>query len=241
MTGAASIIITMAGFGTRFRDAGYDCPKYMIEARGRSLFDWSVGSLADYARSGSPFVFIVRRADAAKGFIEARSEALGITSSSIIELDAPTDGQATTARLALDSVASDAPFAIFNIDTAIDPSFLASDRPYGDGFIPCFDGPGTGWSFVRIDETGRAVEIREKKRISNHATIGFYWFRSAALYAEVYDRYYRDGERLEMNERYVAPLYNQMVEDGLDVRIDSLPVEAVRPIGTPAELQQFVG
>lgn len=28
-----TIIITMAGLGSRFKKAGYNCPKYMIEAK----------------------------------------------------------------------------------------------------------------------------------------------------------------------------------------------------------------
>ena len=41
------IIITMAGLGSRFRKVGYNCPKYMIEAKGKTLFDWSMDSLVD--------------------------------------------------------------------------------------------------------------------------------------------------------------------------------------------------
>ena len=43
-----NIIITMAGLGSRFRKAGYYCPKYMIEAKGKTLFDWSMDSLVGY-------------------------------------------------------------------------------------------------------------------------------------------------------------------------------------------------
>ena len=42
------VIITMAGLGSRFRKAGYNCPKYMIEAKGKTLFDWSMDSLVGY-------------------------------------------------------------------------------------------------------------------------------------------------------------------------------------------------
>ena len=43
-----TIIITMAGLGSRFKKAGYDCPKYMIEAKGKTLFEWSMDSLVNY-------------------------------------------------------------------------------------------------------------------------------------------------------------------------------------------------
>jgi NDP-sugar pyrophosphorylase family protein len=237
---SATIVITMAGFGVRFSEAGFRCPKYMIEARGRTLFDWSVGSLAQYIRAGSPFVFVVRRVDETRMFIRERARTLGIAAPAIIELNAPTNGQATTARIACECVDPDAPFAIYNIDTAIDPGFLAPGDAKGDGFIPCFDAPGEGWSFVRLDCSGRALEVREKQRISRHATVGFYWFRSARLYMDAFERYYVAQARFERGERFVAPLYNQMITDGCEVAIGSIPIEAVWPIGTPAELAEFL-
>ena len=39
------IVITMGGLGSRFREAGYTVPKYMIEAKGKTLFEWSLISL----------------------------------------------------------------------------------------------------------------------------------------------------------------------------------------------------
>ena len=39
------IIITMAGLGSRFRKVGYNCPKYIIVAKGKSIFYWSIDIL----------------------------------------------------------------------------------------------------------------------------------------------------------------------------------------------------
>ena len=47
----------------------------------------------------------------------------------------------------------------------------------GDGFIPCFKAEGTHWSFVKLNDTGKAVEVREKERISDNCTIGLYYFK----------------------------------------------------------------
>ena len=58
-----NIIITMAGLGRRFRKAGYNCPKYMIEAKGKTLFDWSMDSLIGYNKSVDRYVFVVRAED----------------------------------------------------------------------------------------------------------------------------------------------------------------------------------
>jgi len=231
-----TLVITMAGFGSRFRQAGYDMPKYMIEAGGATLFDWSMRSLSAFIEAGSSFIFVVRKADEAASFIRKQARANGISSYRLLELDTPTDGQATTARIAMEYVPREIPLAIFNIDTGVTPYLLRPELAGGDGWIPCFRAPGEGWSFVRTDEQGSAVEVREKKRISELATIGFYWFASAALYSSAYDAYYSFGGREERGERYVAPLYNQLIAEGSRVLVSVIPFEAVTPLGTPEEV-----
>ena len=97
------VIITMAGFGRRFLDAGYTVPKYRIMAHGRSLFGWSMLSLRSFIEAGARFTFVVRGADSSADFIREEARAIGITHTSIVELDSPTDGQATSAMLAADA------------------------------------------------------------------------------------------------------------------------------------------
>lgn len=70
-----------------------------------------------------------------------------------------------------------------------------------DGFIPCFQAPGEHWSFVRLDENGKVVEIKEKKRISNYCTLGAYYFQSCGLYKKLYDEYYSNEDGLVNGEK----------------------------------------
>ena len=110
----------------------------------------------------------------------------------------------------------------------------------GDGFIPCFQAEGTHWSFVKIDDSGKAIEVREKERISDYCSIGAYYFKSAGLYSELYEEYYSGGKHLEKNEKYVAPLYNLMITKNMDVRIQILNKNKVHVLGTPEELIAFM-
>lgn len=231
-----TLVITMAGFGSRFRRAGYDQPKYTIETGGATLFDWSMRGLSAFIEAGSPFVFVVRKADGAAPFIRRKARENGISSCRLVELNAPTDGQATTARIAADSLSGEEPLAIFNIDTGVVPGLLRPEQARGAGWIPCFRAPGEGWSFVRTDGQGCAVEVREKKRISELATLGLYWFSSAALYSAAYDAYYGVDGREERGERYVAPLYNQLIAEGGRVLVTEIPFDSVTPLGTPEEV-----
>ena len=79
-----TIIITMAGLGSRFRKAGYNCPKYMIEAKGRTLFDWSMDSLIGYNKNVSRYVFVVRKEDDAEAFIKEHCARYGIHDGKLI-------------------------------------------------------------------------------------------------------------------------------------------------------------
>lgn len=45
---ALTIVITMAGLSERFRAVGNDVPKYWIVAKGKSLLEWSLESLAPF-------------------------------------------------------------------------------------------------------------------------------------------------------------------------------------------------
>jgi choline kinase len=48
----------MAGLGSRFRKAGYNVPKYMIEAKGKTLFEWSMISLTGFKDVVDKYIFI---------------------------------------------------------------------------------------------------------------------------------------------------------------------------------------
>lgn len=234
-----NIIITMAGAGSRFRDAGYLLPKYQIEAHGKTLFAWSLMSLTDYLPHANQVVFLVRAEDHAAAFIRDEAEKFGIRNIRIIELDYLTDGQATTAFLGIQQCPHVEPIMIYNIDTYIEPNEMRYDQISGAGYIPCFLAEGTHWSFVRLEESGRAVEVAEKKRISGNCSLGAYYFARAELYLDAYDRLYGagwDGAR----EKYIAPMYNLLIADGREVRISLVNPERVHVLGTPEELNAFL-
>lgn len=88
---------------------------------------------------------------------------------------------------------------------------------------------------MRIDGDGKVVEVREKKGISDNCTLGIYYFSSAELYEE----YYADDSRMEKNEKYIAPLYNYMIEKRMAVTISIINEKKVHVLGTLEELQAF--
>lgn len=238
---SASVAITMAGRGQRFRDAGYDRPKYEIEVHGRTLFVWALLSLGSWVEAGAEFVFVARREDDAAAFVARECAALGIAGHRLVELDATTDGQATTALLAGEVLADRAlPFLVYNIDTHVRPGALRREDARGEGWLPCFRAKGDHWSFAAAGPDGRVTAVAEKRRISDHATVGLYWFGSFELYDELYGQHYGGGGALDASgERYVAPMYASLVQAGRAVFLGELAPETVVPLGTPHEVSRF--
>ncbi len=236
-----NIVITMAGRGSRFYDAGYTVPKYEIMAHGRSLFDWSMLSLKHFLAPDSRVIFVCLGENRSADYVRARSAVLGIRDVRVLELAQLTDGQATSAYLSRDLWQPESPLLIYNIDTYVNPRALkpADIRPGSDGWVPCFRVPGEHWSFVKLGEDGWASDLAEKQRISDFASIGLYWFACAGEYVNAYDEFFADPANLVRGERYVAPLYKHLVRNGKHISIADLALQDVHVLGTPAELEAF--
>lgn len=236
-----TIIITMAGNGKRFRDSGYDKPKYMIEAKGKTLFEWSMESLKGYSEFTEKYFFVVKKEDDARSFIIDKCTSLNIQNIEIIELSGITDGQATTAFAAALKCNSTAPILIYNIDTYVEAGEMKMEDIEGDGHIPCFRGKGDHWSFVKLGSDGFATEVREKQRISEFCTVGAYYFSSAGMFIKFYNRYYSENNVDKNNkEKYISPLYNYMIQEGMKVSVSIISNEKVHVLGTPRELNEFI-
>ena len=235
------VLITMAGLGSRFRAKGYQIPKYQIQVKGRTLFSWSMESLRHFF-PGNQATFVVRKEDDPGEFIREEFKAFHTDPPSIISLDQVTDGQATTVLQALPSLRARDPrgaLLIYNIDTYVEARVLHPKDIRGDGWIPCFPGKGDAWSFFRGDSEGRVIEAREKIRISEDASIGLYYFGSLDLFESTYQAYFHNGLPEGLRERYVAPMYQELIAQGREIWIHPIPAEAVHPLGTPEEVDQF--
>ena len=236
------IVITMGGLGSRFRKAGYDLPKYMIRARGRTLFEWSMESLEGFRKAATGYVFIALQDKTydVKNFIRDHCDTLKLKPYHIILLDHLTEGQAATAMLAGQYCSKSDELLIYNIDTYVEAYAMNADQLKGDGFIPCFYAKGDHWSFVRLDQDGKVAEVKEKDRISDHCSIGAYYFRSFELYRKLYEDYYINALHPSESERYIAPLYDHLIKKGGTVYITDFDAKKVHVLGTPEELDLFL-
>ena len=237
------IVIPMAGLSSRFFKAGYEIPKYMLEAHGESLFDHSVKSFQAYFDT-TRFVFIVRDVFETPNFVKQRATALNIKDYDIVVLNEETRGQAETVTLGLENYRnSNEPITIFNIDT-FRPGFIYPDlNKLGNGYLEVFRGSGDNWSFVRpVNENSTQVDLTtEKNPISDLCCTGLYHFKNIQDYFSAYDHYLSlPKDKWEKGELYVAPLYNYLINLEHKVHYSQIQREEVIFCGTPDEYLEFL-
>jgi len=232
-----TVIVTMAGAGSRFRTKGYQVPKFMIRARGKTLFEWSMESMRNFFDQHFIFACLNEHDDK---WIKECSHNIGISQITLRQRSAVSFGQAQTAYDVLDQADNGEALWICNIDTYIEDGLMPTDIDGYQGCMHVFESYNSGLSFVGYDDNGRVVQVAEKKLISQWATVGVYGFESAALYGELYQKSYQAGCVKEVNgERYVAPMYELLLKAGKQVNGPRLSSTIVHLLGTPEEVLCF--
>ena len=233
-----TVMITMAGLGSRFREKGYRLPKFRIMARGRTLMDWSLLSLRAFFDQRFVFACLDHEDE---GWIHTTAGALGIREIIVAKRSGVSRGQAETAFDALGHVDLGQPLWIYNIDTFVAPNAMRpEDMGTAVGCVPVFRCSEPNMSFVRYGEGNDVIEIAEKKPISSWATVGLYGFNSAACFAEHYQESYDRGRvRAIQGERFVAPIYELLLIERQRIVAPRLDMDDVNILGTPAQVLSF--
>jgi hypothetical protein len=232
------IVIPMAGQSSRFLHEGFTLPKYMLYAGNRSLFNLSVSSFSNYFKSCS-FLFIARNSYNTDLFIQEEVKLLGIEKYQTVILDKPTRGQAETVLIGLEKaiINSEEPITIFNIDTFRFGFQFPSKIYEWDGFLEVFYGHGLNWSYAKTenDISTKVIETTEKIPISNFCSTGLYYFRTAKIFKEscLFNNSTNSNETKP--ELYIAPLYNYLIQKGLNIHIHLIDRELVQFCGIPEE------
>lgn len=233
-----NIVMPMAGRGSRFAQMGINTPKPLIDVRGRPMYAWAMESLPLALARRVVFICLAEHLEQS-GLAEDIQTRYAALDPVIIPLDKVTAGQACTVLEARALIDSDEPLLIYNADTYCRTSLertLAEKSEAADGLLGVFQAAGEKWSFARTDEAGRVVETAEKRRISDWATTGLYYFARGGDFVRHADAMMRDDDRTG-GEFYVAPVYNRLIAAGADIRLDV--AGEVWVLGTPEDLQHF--
>ena len=231
-----NILIPMAGAGSRFASAGYTFPKPLIEVRKKPM----IQVVSENLNVEANFIYIVQKEHYTKYNLGSVLNFI-TPNCKIIQIDGLTEGACSTTLLAEEFIDNDNPLLIANSDQFIEwesgEFFHSMNAPMIDGGIITFEASHPKWSYVKLDDYGNVSYVREKEVISNIATTGIYYWTSGSDDVK-YSKQMIEKDIRVNGEFYVAPVYNEAIEDGKKIKIYN--IEKMWGLGDPQSLDYFL-
>ena len=237
-----NIVIPMAGAGSRFASAGYTDPKPLIPVHGTPMIKLIIDNLRPSV--AHRYIFICQRTHVAAYGLEQKL-AQWAPGCAIVQLDGVTEGAACTVLAAKSLIDTADALMIANsdqyVDMAMDAYLAAMESQQLDGLIMTMKADDPKWSFVGLDAAQHVTRVVEKEVISDEATVGIYNFRHGSEFIRAAEQMIAQDLRVN-GEFYVAPAYNQLIEEGQKIGIFNIGSErdGMYGLGIPADLDYFL-
>lgn len=234
-----NLIIPLAGMGSRFVEKGMLTPKYLIYASGKRIIEWVLDSinLEEYDQ----IILILLQEHCISYGADKVVKSINPKIQTVIIPDI-TEGTTCTVLEAENSIINtNLPVVIHTSDVWFSPYLNAKHEFSYDGetdaYLLTFLANNPSYSYTLCDGQGFVTSVREKERISRHANIGVYSFRSFKLFKELAIDAIKNKEKVK-NEYYIAPLFNQLISKrGIAKAVEK---SIVHVMGTPDELDFFI-
>lgn len=236
-----NIVIPMAGKGSRFKDAGYTFPKPLIDIKGKTMIGVVANNLTP--RHDHRFIFICQREHYETYDLHNVLKNATNNKFDVVQLNGITEGAACTVLSAMQYINNDQELVIANSDQFIQAdinAFIDKARAGNhDGLIMTFKANHPKWSYAACDNQGRVIEVAEKRPISEHATVGIYYFKHGKDFVEAAQSMIRKNIR-HNNEFYVCPVYNELILKDQHIAIHPIANDDMHGMGTPEDLALFL-
>lgn len=231
-----NIVFGLCGEGSRFKLSGFEYPKFLNICHGAPMIYHAVKTVKIPGK-----IYFVVRDDYLKNYkhLEKLLLALG---DEIVVSKGKTEGAAQSLLLTKPYIKNlEEPFLSVNCDQYLswDPADLIDkmQKESYSNFIITYKERSPKCSYIR-EKDGLVIEVREKKVISNDATIGLYHWAHTRDFFQDAEQMITDNYR-ENNEFYVAPVYNYSIQRGLVVKKYPINNSEFWPLGTPYDYRTF--
>lgn len=239
-----NVVITLAGHSRRFKERGYNIPKFLIEISGKTM----IARVVEMFDDKDKFYFVLNE-EQIKEHPQIESLLRSLAKRvEIIVIPSHEKGPVFSA-LQIDSIKEDEEVIVTYCDFLVTwnyKDFLREVRGY-DGAVPSFKGfhPAsfghTYYAYMRINDENEMLELREKNSFTDErhlepASSGIYYFKEWSIFKKYANRVMNDGFE-NLKEGYVSLLFNPMAKDGLRILVNY--VDKFICLGTPEDLEQY--
>ena len=251
------VVVPMAGDGQRFKDAGYDIPKPLIEVDGKPLFMHAVDSLKFRHLDDVEYIFMCREEHNVDNKLSEKIFSY-IKNSHVFYTKEKTRGSLETIMKALNyyetyfkTISDDTKILSIDCDFAFDcKTFIYTvEHEVTDSYFchPClmtFYAKDPKYSFVEPDVIrGTVKRTAEKIPISNYAIAGCYFLGNWRLLRQSYYQYEQDFTygKIDIKELYVSNIYNYYRDKGeIVLFVDmNFHTDMLWSFNVPADLENY--
>lgn len=235
-----NVVIPAAGQGKRFAEAGYAYPKPLIPLNGRPMLELVLDNFRDMGN----FIVLMQRQHieryCADEILKAAEPMV-----EIVPVDGLTQGAACTVLLAEHLIDNNNELVIANSDQYLSSLHIVYDfvqamrKIKADGGILTFKSDDSKWSYAACNADNLVREVAEKDPISEHATVGIYYFRHGKDFVKYAKQMFFKNIRTN-NEFYVCPVFNEAIRDGKLIYIYPIDNSIMHGLGTPEDLEAFI-
>jgi len=236
-----NIVIPLAGEGRSFIQAGYPLPKPLINVAGKPIIQKVIENIKP--KFPYRFTLICRKDHYERYSLGELFHNITGGNYNIIQVINLPQGAACTALTAIDLINNDNELIIANADQIIDVSIddflqFARERK-ADAAIMTFEASHPKWSFARLSKNGKVIETAEKKVISNHATVGIYYYRTGKIFVNASLAMIEKNIRFN-NDFYICPAFNEIILGGGKVLSWEIDPKRMHSVGSADDLVKYL-
>jgi NDP-sugar pyrophosphorylase family protein len=233
------VIIPLAGKDERFEK--YGDVKPLIDIIGKPLIKHCMDSLS-FFKKRHDIHFIVLKEHNDKYNTGERLKKLfeNEHNVNVFIQEKPVEGAACTVLQLKEEINNNEPLVIYLADIYFEADLADGLKQNASGIVPCFKSNNPKYSYLKLKNpenlNSEAIEVAEKKVISDNASAGFYYFSKGEDFVWAAEEMIRKNLRVN-NMFYICPVYQQLVESGKIVKI--IPSIFRFGLGSPEELEAF--
>lgn len=231
-------VLILAGGQSDFNSADGNYPVCLTEIDGAPLIQHLIKRCAPLGNVG--YVVALREQDIRQYHLDNVISILEPTTK-IVSIKSNTRGAACTALFSLEHINEDDELLVINANEILDedfPSIVANFRGRKlDAGVVTFPSIHPRYSYVKLNPEDLVVEAAEKKPISRHATVGFYWFSHGGKFMDAIKKMICKDASIN-NIFYICPALNEMILQQAKIGVFPIDPSKYRPLKTARQLMQ---
>jgi NDP-sugar pyrophosphorylase family protein len=231
------VLIPMAGRGGRLSE--YEKPKPLIDICGKPMIQRAVESLG----IDGEYIFIIREYDNKYFNKELRNLLTSLVdSSTIISVDHITDGTACTALLAKNYINNEDSLIVANCDQIMywESSDFLNACAGVDGAVVTYPCTSIKNSYAMVDPNNdQIIRVAEKEVIGKDSLNGIHYWKHGSDFVRSAEQMIKKDIKVN-GEFYIAPTYNELINEGLFITPFRIKRKQHFAIGDPEDLETYV-